>query len=178
MNNKDTHSPMKAYRLKHIPTGLYWVKKSYGLSDIGTLFTTAANSFNGLGPDSSVPLAIVNDKFIRQHRDVFERVGELEEVPIMEWDIIAGKFIPTGKSHLSWHMISKVSDFEKEYVTLEPGVPEPSVIQNSKEIIDDVTRVLVERVTRACWDQMFSISKDLMPYEDLLKRVKNQLNIK
>ncbi len=162
---------MKAYRLKHIPTGLYWVKKSYGrLSDTGTLFTTAANSFNGLGPDSSVPLYILQDKFIRQHLDVFERVGELEEIPETEWDMKIGKFIPTGKSHFQWHMTSKVSDFEKEYVTLDPEVPEPPVSEKDSD--------LVEQVTRICWNQMFSISKDLMPYEDLLKRVKNQLDKK
>lgn len=159
---------MKAYRLKHIPTGLYWVKKSYGLSDIGTVFATAANSFNGLGPDSSVPLTILNDKFIRRRLDVFEKVGELEEVPETVWDIKSCKNIPTGKTYFNWHMISKVSDFEKEYVTLEPDTPEPSADNND----------LIEQVTRACWDQMFSIQKDLMPYEDLLKRVKNQLNIK
>ncbi len=169
----------KVYRLKHKPTGLYWVKKSYGrLSDTGTVFSTATNSFSGLGPSASISLRISDDKFIQQHRDIFERVGVLEEIPTAKWDGEKCKMVPTGKTHLFWHMSAKVSDFEKEYATLNPKTSEPSVVQDNKEIIDDVTRVLVERVTRACWDQMFSISKDLMPYEDLLERVKNQLNIK
>lgn len=159
----------KVYRLKHVPTGLYWVKKSYGrLSENGTVFATATNSFSGLGPNSGVYLRIMDDKFIQQHLDVLKRVGELEEVPETKWDMKTCKFIPTGKSHFAWHMTSKVSDFEKEFVTLGLETPEPSV---------DDKQELIEKVTRACWDQMLSISKDLMPYEDLLKHVKNQLNI-
>ena len=132
----------KAYRLKHIPTGLYWVKKSYGrLSENGSLFLTGSNSFNGLGPESTIRLCITGDKFIRQHLDVFKRVGVLDEHPESKWDSKAYKFVLTGKTHLSWHMISKVSDFEKEYVTLEPEIPESSVTKEKQDLIEQVTHI-------------------------------------
>jgi hypothetical protein len=155
------------------------VKRSYGrLSDTGTVFTTASNSFNGCSPDDTINLKINDNKFIRKYLDVFKRVGKLREHPETRWDGNVCKVIRTGKTYFTWCMTTKVGDFVKEYVTLGSDTPEPSVVQDNKEIIDDVTRVLVERVTRACWDQMFNVSKDLMSYEDLLKRVKNQLNIK
>ena len=147
------------------------MKKSYGrLSENGTVFATGTNSFSGLGPDSTVHLCITEDKSIKQHLDIFKRVGELREHPETKWDGKICKVITTGKTHMSWHMTSKVSDFEKEYVTLDPELPESSV--NGKNMD------LIEQVTHICWDQMFSISKDLMPYEDLLEHVKNQLNNK
>ena len=109
--------------------------------------------------------------------DVFNHVGVLCEHPQLKWDMKIGKMVLTSKTYFTWSMTSKVSDFVKEFVSLELESPEPSVVQNNKEIIDDVTRVIVERVTRACWDQMSTISKDLMSYEDLLEHVRNQLNI-
>lgn len=169
----------KVYRLKHVPTGLYWVKKGYGrLSENGSLFSTGSNSFNGMSPEHTISLNINDDKFIQKHMDVFNHVGELCEHTELKWDMKIGKMVPTGKTYFTWSMTSKVSDFVKEFVTSKTDISEPSVVQNNKEIIDDVTRVIVERVTRVCWDQMFTISKDLMSYEDLLERVKSQLNIK
>lgn len=169
----------KVYRLKHVPTGLYWVKKGYGrLSENGSLFSTGSNSFNGMSPEHIIILRINDDKFIQKHMDVFRHVGELMEQPELKWNMKIGKMVPTGRKCFTWSMTSKVSDFVKEFETTETEVSEPSVVQNNKEIIDDVTRVLVERVTRACWDQMSTISKDLMSYEDLLERVKIQLNIR
>jgi len=146
----------KAYRLKHVPTGLYWVKKSYGrLSETGTVFTTAANSFNGLGSKSTIRLCVTDDRFIQKHLDVFERVGKLDEVPESKWDMKTRTFIPTGKTHLSWHMISKVSDFEKEYVTLDPE------------------QELIEKVVRICYDQ--PVEWGMISYDVLLNDVKTKL---
>ena len=54
----------KVYRLKHVPTGLYWVKKGYGrLSENGSLFSTGSNSFNGMSPEHTISLNINDDKF-------------------------------------------------------------------------------------------------------------------
>lgn len=155
------------------------MKKGYGcLSENGSLFSTGSNSFNGMSPEHTISLNINDDKFIQKHMDVFRHVGELWEHPELKWDMKIGKMIPTGKTCFTWSMTSNVSDFVKEFVTAETEVSEPSVVQNNKEIIDDVARVLVERVTRAYWNQMSTISTDLMSYEDLLGRVKTQLNIR
>lgn len=171
----------KVYRLKHIPTGLYWVKKSYNhLSENGSMYTSGNHALSGLSPDRTIDVHVNDDRVVRKYLNVLSTIGEIRERPIEKWDPVKRICVPTGKTCMTWCMKSKVSDFKKEYLDVHPmsTESEPSVIQNNKEIIDDVTRVLVERVTRACWDQMFTISKDLMPYEDLLQRVKNQLNIK
>jgi len=155
----------KVYRLKHVPTGLYWVKRSYGrLSENGTVFATATNSFSGLGPKSTIRLCITDDKFIRQHLDVFKRVGKLDEVPESKWDMKTRTFIPTGKTHLSWHMTSKVSDFEKEYTTLGAEVPEPTADDNQK---------LIEKIADICWNHR--VNPDIETFDEWLNLIQDEL---
>lgn len=161
----------KAYRLKHVPTGLYWAKKSYGhLSETGSVYTSNNHAFSGLSSDVTVNV-YVDDRVARKHLDVLTTVGTLRVRPVEKWDGLTRKFIPTGKTNMTWVMESKVSDFEKEYISMEP------MNQKSESSVDD-KQELIEQVTRICWDQMFSIQKNMMSYEDLLERVKNQLNNK
>ena len=155
----------KVYRLKHIPTGLYWVKKSYGrLSENGTVFSTGSNSFNGLSPEATISLCITDEKFIQKHMDVFKQVGKLREHPETKWDRKTCKMIPTGKTYFTWHMTSKVSDFEKEFVTLEPEVPEPSVDDKQK---------LIKKVADICWNHR--VNPDIETFDEWMNLIQDEL---
>ena len=162
----------KVYRLKHIPTGFYWVKKSYGrLSENGTVFSTGCNSFSGLSQDDTIRLCITDGKFLRNHMDVFKRVGELKEHPREKWDMKTYKMIPTGESYFTWYMTSKVSDFEKEFVTLEPETPEPSVVQGNKEIIDK--QELIHKIADICWNHR--VNPDIETFDEWMNLIQDEL---
>lgn len=155
----------KVYRLKHVPTGLYWVKKSYGrLSENGTVFATGTNSFSGLSPESTICLCVTDDKFIRKHLDVFKRVGKLKEHPETKWDGKLCKCIDTGKTYFTWHMTTKVSDFEKEYVTLEPSTPESTV---------DRDQELIEKIADICWNHR--VNPDIETFDEWLNLIHDEL---
>lgn len=155
----------KVYRLKHIPTGLYWVKRSYGrLSDTGTVFTTASNSFNGCSPDDTVNLKIIDDKFIRQHLNIFKRVGELKEHPETMWDGNVCKVIRTGKTYFTWSMTSKVEDFVKEFVTLDSEAPE-STVEDKQE--------LIKKVADICWNHR--VNPDIETFDEWMNLIQNEL---
>ena len=154
----------RVYRLKHVPTGLYWVKKSYHLSDTGTLFTTGANSFCGLKPNYELDLRITDDKLINKYWDVLSRVGELKKHPKTIWDSKAFKFVQTNESYYTWYMKSKVSDFEKEFVTLESEVPESSI---------DTNQELIKKIADICWNHR--VNPDIETFDEWLNLIQDEL---
>lgn len=155
----------KIYRLKHIPTGLYWVKRRYmHLSENGTVFSTGSNSFNGLSPEHTIYLNVTDKKFIQKHLDIFKRVGELKEHPESKWDMKIGEMIPTGKTYFTWHMMSKVSDFEKEYVTINADETEKSTNTNQE---------LVRRVADICWNHR--VNPDIETFDEWLNLIQDEL---
>lgn len=155
----------RIYRLKHVPTGLYWVKRSYGkLSENGTLFSTGCNSFSGMSPGRAISLRITNDKFIKKHIDIFRHVGELREHPELKWDEKIHKRIPTGKTCFTWYMGSKVSDFVKEFVVVKPKVSESST---------DSNRELIEKIASIYWNHR--TDPDIENYEEWLNLIQDEL---
>lgn len=106
----------KVYKLKHKPTGLFWIKSGYGhLSDKGSLYTTGTHSLSGRKPDEEVELHISDQKIIKKNMAVLQTVGILEKIPNarvwnprLKMDVFETRYY--------WHMKSPVSDFEKEII--------------------------------------------------------------
>lgn len=105
----------KVYKLKHKPTGLFWIKSGYGhLSDKGSLFTTGTHSLSGRKPDEVVELHINDQKLIKKYIDILKNVGTLKKDNWLDWNVKEKRY--ESKEHWFWSMNSKVSDFEKEII--------------------------------------------------------------
>lgn len=105
----------KIYKLKHKPTGLYYVKSGYGhLSDKGSIYTTGVNSLSGRERDK-LYLCITDQKLIKEHLDVLQRVGKLEidnDFKTWNWRKRTHETI----TFYRWSITACTSDFEKEIV--------------------------------------------------------------
>ena len=105
----------KVYKLKHKPTGLYFIKSGYGhLSDKGSVYTTGVNSLSGRQGEM-IDLYVSDQKIIKKNMAVLQTVGILETIPHarvwnsrLEMDVFETRYY--------WHMKSPVSDFEKEII--------------------------------------------------------------
>lgn len=126
------------YKLKHKPTGLYYVKSGYShISETGTVYSTGNNVLNC---KNRIYLTTNNQELIKKHLDVFKSVGELKiqenyrrynyhknEYEIVTW--------------YSWSMMSPDSDFEKEIITVDEPVDLAETVKELREI-DDVLEKL------------------------------------
>jgi len=106
------------YKLKHKPTGLYYVKTGYDhISDKGTIYSTGCNSLSG--QTTKVYLRTNDQELINKHLDVFQKVGELK----VEHNRKVYNFRKSKEEVIenwySWKMESPVSDFEKEIVATD-----------------------------------------------------------
>ena len=155
----------KIYRLKHIPTGLYWVKRGYGcLSENGSVFSSGCNSFCGMRPDYELDLRITDNKLINKYWDVLSKIGELNKHPKTVWDSKALKFVQTDENYYIWHMRSKVSDFEKEYVTVSTNKAEKST---------DTNQELIKKIADICWNHR--VNPDIETFEEWLNLIQDEL---
>ena len=148
-----------AYRLKHKPTGLYWVKKSYNhLSETGSVFTSGVHSFSGLRPEHILVVRLSDDRMIRRHLDVLSKVGILETHPEQKWDSKNCRLYNTGKTLYSWHMKSTVADFEKEYVPLTD-------VSKDQE--------LIKKVADICWNHREN--PDIETFDEWMDLIQSEL---
>ena len=123
---------IRPYRLKHKPTGLYYVKKSYGrLSERGSVYSTSQHS---LQHKCSVYIT-VSQELLEKYEDKLKAIEEADKLfskPIV------------GPSHLThWSMMCPVDQFEKEYLDECPNVtPKRIDIKASVEELRDMDSVL------------------------------------
>ena len=105
------------YKLKHKPTGLYYVKTGYDhISDKGTIYSTGCDSLNCV---SQVFLHTSDQNLIKKHLDVFQKVGKLEITPNRKIYNFRKSKEEVIENWYSWKMESPVSDFEKEIVATD-----------------------------------------------------------
>lgn len=128
------------YKLKHKPTGLYYVKSGYShISENGSVYSTGNNALNC---KNRIYLTTNDQKLIKRHLDVFKSVGELkiqENYKIYNYHKSVHEYV----TWYSWSMMSPVSDFEKEVITTEKPVDLAETVQELREI-DDVIEKLDE----------------------------------
>lgn len=85
---------VQAYRLKHIPTGLYY-RPSNGYSNLDTKGKIYTSNKNGLSMNSSKHISLaISDKYLKYLK---------EDVKV-------------NKIYTSNYIVSNINDFEKEYV--------------------------------------------------------------
>ena len=85
---------VQAYRLKHIPTGLYY-RPSNGYSNLDTKGKIYTSNKNGLNMNSSKHISLaISDKYLKYLK---------EDVKV-------------NKIYTSNYIVSNINDFEKEYV--------------------------------------------------------------
>ena len=85
---------VQSYRLKHIPTGLYY-RPSNGYSNLDTKGKIYTSNKNGLNMNSSKHISLaISDKYLKYLK---------EDVKV-------------NKIHASNYIVSNINDFEKEYV--------------------------------------------------------------
>lgn len=112
----------KIYKLKHKPTGLYYVKTGYEhISEKGTVYSTGCNS---LSSETIVHMKTDNQDLIKRHLDVFEKVGQLKiEHNRQIYNFKTSKY-ETVENWYVWSMDSPVGDFEKEILTTDCMSPQ------------------------------------------------------
>lgn len=85
---------VQAYRLKHIPTGLYY-RPSNGYSNLDTKGKIYTSNKNGLNMNSNEQISLaISDKYLKYLK---------EDVKV-------------NKTYTSNYIVSNINDFEKEYV--------------------------------------------------------------
>ena len=98
------------YRLKHIPTGLYYQPSKGGrnqknnLSETGKIYSSNNNIISySSGSDTEIRLRVTSKKLLKKYLN-FEMIG----------DPVYSKSNP--EVIISWSMRSPFTDFEKEYI--------------------------------------------------------------
>ena len=128
------------YKLKHKPTGLYYVKSGYShISETGTVYANGCHSLCG---QEHVYLKTNDQKLIKKYLDVFKSVGELkiqENYKIYNYHKSVHEYV----TWYSWSMMSPVSDFEKEVIVTEekPKSDIAQITENVKSVVENVNEL-------------------------------------